>query len=73
MRIELRGIVQFYDGGHKYVDVVVTNGRSDAYESHRVGVDIVVNRGMILKFLGDFYGMPPGHIIWPGHIKAVDI
>lgn len=68
MKIELRGIIQHHDGGHKYVDVVVTEGNPHIYVTHRVGVDIVVNRGKILAFLAGHYGIKPGDIVWPAHI-----
>lgn len=68
MRIELRGIVQFYNDGHKYVQVVVKDDSHVQHVVHDVGVDIDVNRGKILTFLEDLYGIPPGGIVWPEHI-----
>lgn len=68
MRIELRGIIVHCAGGHKYVDLVVTEDRPDKYRKHRMGVDIKLNRGKIQTFLGGVYSMPPGDIVWPGHI-----
>lgn len=68
MRIELRGIIQSLNGGHRYVDLVVIEDRPDKYKRHRMGVDIEVNRGKILAFLGWHYGILPGEIVWPGHI-----
>ncbi len=68
MKIELRGIIVHWDGGHKYVDLVVTEDRPDKYRTHRMGVDIKLNRGRILSFLGGVNSMPPGDIVWPGHI-----
>jgi len=69
MLIELKGIVQYYDEGHKYVDVVVTEDQAVKRERHRVGVDIEVNHGKIITFLSELYGVTPGDIVWPGHIK----
>lgn len=69
MAIELRGIIQFKSGGHTKVDLLVTNGASDNYERSLLGVDVKVNRGTILKFLSEKYGVPAGDIVWPAHIK----
>ena len=67
--IELRGIIQVKNDGHTEVFVVVTEHSSDKYKRHRLGIDIKVNRGRILTFLGGLYGVPPGAIVWPGHIE----
>lgn len=66
--IELKGIVQRYDLGHKYVEVVIIEDNPDIYKRHRMGVDIKVNRGKILTFLAGLYSIPPGEIVWPEHI-----
>ena len=71
--IELKGIIQHYEGEHKYVDVVVTEDKPDIYVPHRMGVDIKVNRGTILTFLAATYGVRPGDIVWHHHIKAKNI
>ncbi|MBA7494514.1 hypothetical protein ES702_05090 [subsurface metagenome] len=68
VRIELRGIIVHRNGGHKYVDLVVTEDRPDKYRKHRMGVDIKLNRGKINTFLSGVYGIKPGDIVWPGHI-----
>lgn len=73
MVIELRGIMQKNDQGHKYVDVLVTVDSPDRYMRHRVGVDIDLNKGRIRRFLSDLYGVPPGHIVWPEHIRPEDL
>lgn len=69
MKIELCGIIQYADEGHRHVEVVVKEGRPDKYKRHRLGVDIKVNRGRIITFLGNFYDVPPGKIVWPAHIE----
>lgn len=69
MQVEIRGIIQFENHGHKYVDVMVVEDRPDNYVTHHVGVDIEVNRGKILKFLASMYGVRPGDIAWPAHIR----
>lgn len=66
--VELKGIMVFSDKGHKHVDVVVCVDNADRYDNHRLGVDVKVNRGMVLKFLSEKYGVPAGDIVWPGHI-----
>jgi len=73
MQIELRGIVQRYEAGHKHVEVVVDEGAPGANVKHVVGVDVKVNRGMILRFLSDMYGISAGEIGWPPHITAKDM
>ena len=67
--IELRGVIISRDNGHELVDLVVTENAPDKYKRHRLGIDIKVNRGRILTFLGGLYGVPPGAIVWPGHIE----
>jgi len=72
MKIELKGIVQYYDQGHKYLEVVVAEGPSQANVKHRVGVDIEASRGKIIAFLAAMYDVKPGDIVWPRHIKVPD-
>jgi len=72
MKIELKGVVQYYDNGHKCVDVVVVEDEPYNYKRHRVGVDVKVNPGKIRRFLAAMYDVPPGDIVWPPHIKAKD-
>ena len=71
--LELRGIIQYYDQGHKHVDVVVRGDHTDIYETHRIGVDIPVNRGTIEAALAKLQGKGPGEVKWPHHIRAEDI
>lgn len=73
MIIELRGIVQYWRGGKKHVEVVVDDDSPGELINHRVGVDIVVDRDTILKFLAELYGVQTDKIVWPEHIKAVDM
>lgn len=73
MKIELKGIIQYHDQGHRCLDVVVAVDKAAAYERHRVSIDKPAGRGKILKFLGDKYGVEPGRVVWPRHIKAGDI
>lgn len=68
MSIELHGVIRHFDQGHEYVNVVVTEGPPFILKTHQVGVDVKVNRGIILTFLASVYGVPPGQIVWPDHI-----
>lgn len=70
--IELKGIIQSYDQGQKQVQVVVKDDSHVQHVVHQVGVDIEVNRGKILTFLASMYGIPPGQIVWPEHIEAIN-
>lgn len=72
MKIELRGIVQNYHLGHTHVDLVVTEDSPDHYVTHQMGVDIKVNRGKVLMFLAGIYGIRPGEIVWPDHIRLTE-
>ena len=70
MIIELRGIIEFYNDGHKHVQVVVDDGSHVQHAVHLVGIDIAVNRGIILNFLAQQYSVPPGKIVWPDYITV---
>lgn len=67
--ITLRGIIKSKNNGHELVELVVTENRPDKYAKHRMGVDVKINRGKIITFLGEIYGVPPGEIVWPSHIE----
>jgi len=71
--VELRGIIQYYDGGHKHVQIVVRREHSDIYETHELRVDIPVNKDRILAELDRLETAGPAQLIWPHHIEAVDI
>lgn len=66
--IELRGIIVFQDNGVEQVDLVVTGTKAAGIERVIMGVDLKINRGMILQFLSGHYGIPAGEIVWPDHI-----
>lgn len=67
--IVLHGIIQFKDNGHTFVDVVVKTGNTGRNIRHRVGVDIEADRGKIITFLSNFYGVQHDEIVWPAHIE----
>jgi len=67
--IELRGIIIDNPQGIRQVRLVTRSGRGDDYETLEFPASLPLNRGQIIKFLGDHYGIEPGKIIWPSHIK----
>lgn len=67
--IELRGIIRAQVNGHTRAELVVTEHRPDKYKRHFMGVDIKLNRGRIITFLGQAYGIEPSAIVWPEHIS----
>ena len=67
--IEVRGVIEYCDSGHTFVDVVVTVGISGRLIKHEVGVDVKPTRGKIITLLAGIYGVPPGEIEWPAHIE----
>lgn len=71
--IELHGIIQFWENGHKHVEVVVNGESPDTHVTIPVGIDVKVNRGMILSFLAARFGVRSGDIVWPGYIRAENI
>lgn len=70
MKIELKGIIQYWDNGHKHVQLVVADDSHVQHVVHNVGIDVKVNRGMILKFLSAIYDVTSADIVWPDHIMA---
>jgi len=71
--VELRGLQVTQDGGDKVVSAVVRTQHPDIYERHELYRNKPVNRGQVIKRLGEIFGMEPGHIVWPNHVKAKDI
>lgn len=69
--IELKGIIEFKNKGHKYLDVVVLEDPFGNFKRHRVGVEVVASSGRIRAFLGQVYNVPPGKIVWPEHIRVL--
>ena len=67
--IELKGVITHLDKDHKYIDVIVVEGKNGPQKRHRVGVDIAPNRGKIITFLASMYSVRPGEIVWPSHIE----
>lgn len=72
MSIELRGIELRHDGMDKIVSAIVQVDYPENYEKHELFRNKAVNRGRILTALGAIYGIDPGQIVWPRHIKAKD-
>ena len=67
--IELRGIIRFRNGGHRYVDLVVMVDGSATHAVHRLGVDVKGKRGKMITFLAAMYSVRHGAIVWPSHIE----
>lgn len=72
MSIELRGIEVYRDGPDKVVKAVVLNSLAEVYEKKELFRNKEVNRGRILTALAAIYGIDPGQIVWPRHIKVKD-
>lgn len=72
MDIAVRGIVQTAENGHNHVAVVVTEGAPYLVKTQQMGVDVKVSKGKILTFLSELYGITPGKIVWPDHIRLKD-
>lgn len=70
MAVELKGVIEFYEAGHKIVDLVVKVDEDVRAKMVRMGVDIKLNEGKIRAFLAVMYGIPPGAIVWPSHIRV---
>lgn len=70
MAIRICGIIESYDEGNRNVALVVKDSTDISAVKHNLGVDFKINRVTILKFLADFYGLPPGQIEWPKHIST---
>jgi len=73
MGIELRGIEVRWDGSDKIVSAIVTVDHPDMYEKRELYRNKPVTRGLLLKALNELYNVHPADIIWPSHIKAMDI
>lgn len=71
--IELRGIITHISGGTRRVRLVTRNEQGSNYETLEFPSGLPLNEGQIRKFLGDHYGMEPGHIIWPDHVKIPEV
>ena len=66
--ITLRAVILRKYGDHEIAEVVVTVDSPHNYETHQVGVDIQLNRGKVITFIGGIYGIPPGEVVWPEHV-----
>jgi len=67
--IELRGIAIDSPEGVRRVRLTIRSERGDDYETLEFPASLLLNRGQIIKFLGDHYGIEPGKIVWPSHVK----
>lgn len=71
--IELRGIEVTRTVGDVVVSAIVRTEYPDIYEKNELFRNEVVNRGRILTALSEVYGIHPGQIVWPRHIKVKDL
>jgi len=67
--IELRAIIIDYPGSNKRIRLLTRSERGDDYETLEFPASLPLNRGQIIKFLGAHYGIEPGTIVCPSHIK----
>lgn len=71
--VELRGVEVSRDIGDKIVTAIVKTDDKVSYTRHELYRNQPVNRGRIITAIGAIYGIPPGSIVWPKHIKVKDI
>ena len=67
--VELRGIIIDSPEGGRRVRLITRSERGDDYETLEFPADLPLNWGQIIKFLGAHYGIEPGTIVCPSHIK----
>lgn len=73
MYIELRGIIIDIPKSISRVRLLVRSERGDDYQWFNFPSGKPLNRGQIIKFLGEQYDMEPGHIVWPDHVKIPSV
>lgn len=70
---ELRGILIDYPHEGLRVRLITRDPSGEDYETLVFPPGKPLNRGQIIKFLGDHYNLEPGHIVWPRHLKIPKI
>lgn len=73
MDINIRGIIQLRDKGHKRTKVVILPEGSRIRSVHELAVDLPVNKGTITAEIARLHSAKAGDIVWPGHVIARDI
>lgn len=73
MMVELRGIEVCWDGSDKVICAIIRVDRPDNYVRYEVFRNQAVTRGRIISSLASCHGIGPDKIIWPAHIKVIDI
>lgn len=67
--IELRGIEVSYSKTGKAIRLITRGERGDDYTTIEYPKGKKLTRGQVMKFLASKFGVEPGKIIWPPHIK----
>lgn len=67
--VELRGIVINHKDPVREIKLLIRGERGDDYKYFIFPSTLPLNRGQILKFLGNHFNIPPGEIAWPPHVK----
>ena len=67
---ELRGISVYYVKNQKRITLTTRGPLPDQYKNFVFPTTLPLNRGQIRKFLGDHFGIPPGQVKWPPHVKV---
>jgi len=73
MKVEIRGIIQWWDKGVKLTKIVYR--RDDQYGRHSMMLpdDVKVSKGRVVDELAKFVESPSGDILIPRHIRPEDI
>jgi len=66
---EIRGITLDHPEGPRRVQLTTRDESGEDYETLIFPADLQLTRVQILTFLGEYYNMEPGQIIWPRHLK----
>lgn len=67
---ELRGILIDRPEGKRRVTIISRGERGDDYTVLHFPPDKPLNRGQVKKVIADHFGIPPGQVKWPPHVKV---
>lgn len=73
MLFEVRGITIWKDGTDKYVRIVARKDHNNMYVSIERKANVPITRELIMAEATGHYGIPAEDIVWPHHIKVIDI
>lgn len=68
--VELRAIHKHYPGKAEKITLTVKVDYNWNYKTFEFPSGKPLNKGQIRKFLGNYFGIQPGHIIWPEYIEV---